>query len=112
MIDADSHVAEPPDLWTSRVARKYGDDVPRLVHDERHGLDRWMVGGRLLTAVANWATAGWHEHPPSYPPTIEEADPGAFEPGGPAASAWTSTASGPRRCTRTCWRSRTTRSCS
>ena len=80
VVDADSHVAEPPDLWTSRIAAKYGDDVPRVVHDERHGLDRWKVGGQLLTAVANWATAGWHEHPPGYPPTIEEADPAAFEP--------------------------------
>ena len=56
-LDADSHVAEPPDLWTSRVPQRYGDDVPHLVFDERNGLDRWLVGGRMLTAVANWATA-------------------------------------------------------
>jgi predicted TIM-barrel fold metal-dependent hydrolase len=80
VIDVDSHVAEPPDLWTSRVPKKYGDDIPHLVHDERHDLDRWFIAGRMLTAVANWATAGWHEHPPRYPPTMAEADPAAFEP--------------------------------
>jgi predicted TIM-barrel fold metal-dependent hydrolase len=80
VIDVDSHVAEPPDLWTSRVSKKFGDAIPRLVHDDKNDLDRWLIGGRMLTAVANWATAGWHEHPPRYPRTMEEADPGAFEP--------------------------------
>ena len=28
LIDADTHVNEPPDLWTSRVAAKYRDRVP------------------------------------------------------------------------------------
>ena len=28
VIDVDSHVAEPPDLWTSRVSKKFGDDIP------------------------------------------------------------------------------------
>ena len=36
------------------------------------------MGGKRLTSVANWAVAGWHEHPPSHPPSIAEADPGAF----------------------------------
>jgi predicted TIM-barrel fold metal-dependent hydrolase len=79
VIDADSHIAEPPDLWTSRVSKKFGDAVPHLVHDDKNDLDRWLVGDRMLTAVANWATAGWHEHPPQYPRTMEQADPGAFQ---------------------------------
>jgi uncharacterized protein len=79
IIDADSHLSEPPDLWTSRMSKRHwGDDIPQLVHDERLGMDRWVVGGKKLTSVANWAVAGWPEHPPSHPPTIEQADQAAF----------------------------------
>jgi predicted TIM-barrel fold metal-dependent hydrolase len=31
LISADSHVVEPPDLWTSRMARKYGERAPHQV---------------------------------------------------------------------------------
>ena len=30
VIDVDTHVTEPADTWTSRVAKKWGDKVPRL----------------------------------------------------------------------------------
>ena len=33
LISADSHVSEPPDLWTSRVDKRYRDRAPRLVTD-------------------------------------------------------------------------------
>jgi predicted TIM-barrel fold metal-dependent hydrolase len=33
LISADSHVSEPPDLWTSRVDRNYRDRAPRLAID-------------------------------------------------------------------------------
>ena len=79
IIDADSHLAEAPDVWTARMSKaKWGDAIPHLEFDARLGMERWVVGGRKLTSVANWATAGWHEHPPSHPPSIELADQGAF----------------------------------
>ena len=82
VFDADSHIAEVPDLWTSRLPMsKWGDDVPHVVYDERLKRDRWVIGGRMLTSVANWAVAGWNEFPPEHPPTVDDADPGAFEPG-------------------------------
>jgi hypothetical protein len=28
--DVDSHVSEPPDLWTRRMAKKWGDEIPHL----------------------------------------------------------------------------------
>ena len=55
-----------------------GDDVPHVVYDERLKRDRWVIGGRMLTSVANWAVAGWNEFPPEHPPTVDDADPGAF----------------------------------
>ena len=33
LISADSHVSEPPDLWTSRVDKQYRERAPRLVID-------------------------------------------------------------------------------
>src|SRR5262249_17374264 len=70
IIDCDSHLAEPPDLWTSRMDKaKWGDAIPHLEFDERVGMERWVVGGKKLTSVANWAVAGWPEHPPSHPPS-------------------------------------------
>ena len=34
IIDTDTHVVEPPDLWTSRVASKWGDLVPHVEWDD------------------------------------------------------------------------------
>ena len=80
VIDGDSHVSEPPDLWTSRMSKKkWGDRIPHLVFDDRVGMDRWLIGGKKLTSVASWATAGWPDYPPSHPPTMAEADQGAFD---------------------------------
>lgn len=79
IIDTDTHLAEPPDLWTKRLSRKYADQAPRVIRDERRNFDRWLIGGRKLTGVGSWATAGWPEYPPSFPPTQEDAFLGAFD---------------------------------
>jgi len=79
IIDTDTHLSEPPDLWTSRMSSRWGDLVPHLEFDERRGEERWVVAGHRLTGVANWAFAGWHDYPPSHPLRIEDADPAAFD---------------------------------
>ena len=43
IVDVDSHVTEPPDLWTSRLSPKWGDEVPQVYYDDRLGLDRWRA---------------------------------------------------------------------
>ena len=30
IIDVDSHISEPGDLWTSRVSNRWGDLVPHV----------------------------------------------------------------------------------
>lgn len=50
VIDVDTHLTEPPDVWTARVPTSVQDQVP---HIERiDGKDVWMVSGerRLLPA--------------------------------------------------------------
>jgi predicted TIM-barrel fold metal-dependent hydrolase len=80
IIDVDSHVAEPEDLWTSRLPARLGDAMPQVVWDDAGGELRWKVGDVLLSAVGEYCTAGWREHFPSHPPTLEDADPACYEP--------------------------------
>jgi predicted TIM-barrel fold metal-dependent hydrolase len=77
VIDADSHITEPPDVWTSRVPAKYRDDVPQVV---RQGTaDTWVLRGQRLAPVGVTAPAGWPSHPPEYPQTYDDCHPGAYQ---------------------------------
>lgn len=37
IISADSHMMEPPELWTERLDRKYADRAPRVIKTESKG---------------------------------------------------------------------------
>jgi predicted TIM-barrel fold metal-dependent hydrolase len=43
LVSADSHIAEPPDLWTTRMDRQFRDRAPRLVSNE--GGDAYVIDG-------------------------------------------------------------------
>jgi len=43
LVDADAHINEPPDLWTSRVPAALRDRAPRIEHLERG--DAWVMEG-------------------------------------------------------------------
>jgi predicted TIM-barrel fold metal-dependent hydrolase len=78
IIDADTHVTETPDLWTSRAPAKMRDRVPFVETDPR-GVQRWRVGdGRPLASVGMTATAGrgTFKHPPK---NYEGMHPGAYD---------------------------------
>ena len=79
VIDADSHVSEPEDLWTSRISSKWGDLVPHVVYDPEKSEDRWWIAGKQFMATAGAAMAGWKEPPPDHPPSLQEADHGAWD---------------------------------
>jgi uncharacterized protein len=77
VIDADSHITEPSDVWTSRVPSRYRDDVPHVV---RLGTaDTWVLGDQRLTPVGVTAPAGWPTFPPEYPQTYDDCHPGAYD---------------------------------
>ena len=78
IIDADTHVVEPPDLWTSRVPSKWGDLVPHVEWDEDKEEEAWYTGSQRLGAVGAPAMAGWHEHPPFHPRRFADTDPKAW----------------------------------
>ena len=52
VIDVDTHVTEPRDVWTSRVSKKWGDLVPHVVPDPEGGpKEFWAVGDEVLMGV-------------------------------------------------------------
>ena len=91
IVDCDSHVTEPPDLWTARVSSKWGDLVPHVRWAEPTGRERgasvfmsereqaWFVGDRKIAAACLSACAGWPEPFPAHPRTFEEALPAAYD---------------------------------
>ncbi|MBO0727764.1 MAG: amidohydrolase family protein [Acidimicrobiaceae bacterium] len=80
VADVDSHIIEPPDLWTSRVSSRWGDRVPHVRYHERRAEDIWYIGDRRLYGVGAFAQAGWPEWPPSHPKRIADALPAAVDP--------------------------------
>jgi predicted TIM-barrel fold metal-dependent hydrolase len=78
VIDVDTHVTEPADLWTSRVASKWHDRVP---HIERvDGKDLWVIDGRKSPGPGLFSIAGYDGRPPDeFPPTYAEIVPSAYD---------------------------------
>ncbi|MEU8138538.1 amidohydrolase family protein [Streptodolium elevatio] len=46
VVDADTHVTEPHDLWTSRAPQGYRDRVPHVTDVD--GQPQWVVDGKVL----------------------------------------------------------------
>src|SRR4051794_19007306 len=56
IIDVDSHVTEPADVWTSRVARRHVERVPQVRRID--GADIWFLDGERIAEVGSTAPAG------------------------------------------------------
>lgn len=56
VISADSHMVEPPDLWTERLDKKYRDAAPKV--EETRGGFMFGGGGSTLFPVAGGYAAG------------------------------------------------------
>lgn len=76
IIDADSHITEPSDVWTSRVAAKDVESVPHVVRKDGH--DVWVLNDVQIDTVGVSAPAGWDDFPASYPPGFEDVHPGSY----------------------------------
>ncbi len=44
IVDADTHILEPPDIWTNWLPARYQDQAPQLVKDAEGG-DAWLFAG-------------------------------------------------------------------
>jgi predicted TIM-barrel fold metal-dependent hydrolase len=56
MLSSDSHVIEPPDVWTSRVPAEHLDVVPRV--EEEADADWWFVDGQRTVSYSGPSAAG------------------------------------------------------
>ena len=82
VISADSHVVEPPDLWTKRMDPKFGDRIPHLVKGE-DSVDRWYFDNKPLVPAVNFSQAGLRfEHPEeiTLEGEFEEVPLGGYDP--------------------------------
>ncbi len=78
-IDADTHITEPGDVWTSRLPQKFQDAAPRMVRRD-DGFDMWQFGGAdRRIPVGATAVAGWPEPFPSIPKNIDECPAAAYD---------------------------------
>ena len=75
VIDVDTHVTEPPDLWTARTPAAIHDRVP---HIERiDGNDVWMADGQRLGHPGYYSMAGYDGVlPAKVPPDVRRDPPG------------------------------------
>src|SRR5580704_16888099 len=81
VVDTDTHIIEPYDLWTSRISvKKYGDKVPHVKWDPKKNEDAWYFGDVRMRAAAGPAMAGWHEYAPKHPQRLDQVDPSLYEP--------------------------------
>jgi predicted TIM-barrel fold metal-dependent hydrolase len=78
-IDADTHITEPGDVWTSRLPQKFQDAAPRMIRTE-DGVDVWRFGDtERQIPVGATAMAGWPEPFPSIPKNLDQCTPGAYD---------------------------------
>jgi predicted TIM-barrel fold metal-dependent hydrolase len=72
VIDVDTHITEPPDLFSSRLPAKWQDQAPKIQTNER-GYEEWVVGNMSpITPVGHTATAGWKNPFPDAPASFAE----------------------------------------
>lgn len=78
VIDVDTHITEPRDVWTDRVPKKWGDRVPHI--EQRNGVDLWYADGQRIGSPGGTSMAGFHDFYPATPKGYDEIHPSMYEP--------------------------------
>ncbi len=82
IIDCDTHISEPPDLFSSRLPAKWHSKAPHVVRNETNGLELWAIGeqGKGSIPIGHTAVAGWKAPFPSAPSGFAEIPKAAHDP--------------------------------
>jgi len=88
ILSSDSHIVEPPTLWTDRMDKKrWGDRIPHTVrqHHQSRGLtyDQWYVDGHAVGTIGGASTAGMRFANPSdikLEGSFADVLPGGYDP--------------------------------
>ena len=70
VIDIDTHVTEPANLWVDRVSSKWGDQVPHVKRVE--GVDRWFIGDQTAGIPGAYSNAGHDDYYPNFRKTFDD----------------------------------------
>jgi len=79
IIDTDTHVTEPPDLWTSRMPKKFGDQVLHVKMHPKYNLEYWFVGDKAVFSAWGSANYGFPGGSLSIPAQCNESHAGAWD---------------------------------
>ena len=77
VIDIDTHITEPADVFTARVSKKWGDRVP---HIKRLGdRDIWLIGDQPIGMPGAYSMAGHTGTPPDFRNSYDDIPPAMFD---------------------------------
>ena len=77
IIDVDSHITEPPDIWTARTPKNRHKEFP---HIERiDGRDVWVADGLQISSPGFTSMAGFDGVLPECPQIYEEIAPSMYD---------------------------------
>src|SRR5690349_657788 len=80
-ISSDTHVIEPPDLWTDRLGPKFRSRAPHVVEEE--DADRWYVDGKRFLSFSGGTQTGMRFDTPERLVNVarfRDVRPGAYLP--------------------------------
>jgi len=78
-IDTDTHITEPPDVWTARVASKWGDSIPHV--EKVDGRDVWLIGDQMVGGPGFTTMAGFNGSVPDSPTGFDDIPASSFDAG-------------------------------
>jgi predicted TIM-barrel fold metal-dependent hydrolase len=80
LVSIDDHFIEPPDMYERHVPKRFLDQIPRVVRNEK-GTDEWVFQGeKTSTSFGMAATVGWPSEQWGFNPgTYSELRPGCFD---------------------------------
>lgn len=70
VIDIDTHLTEPADVWTSRLSSKWGDRVPHIRRID--GRDLWFAGDTPVGLPGAYSMAGHTGTPPDFRKSFDD----------------------------------------
>ena len=81
IVSSDSHIIEPPDLWTSRMGPKFRDRAPLI--NRVDGVDWWYCDDLLICSVHQGSQSGVRFEEPeklTFKDIMENVRPGGYIP--------------------------------
>ena len=77
VIDIDTHLTEPADVWTSRLGKIWGDRVPHVRNVG--GTDLWFVGDTVVGMPGAYSMAGHTGTPPDFRSGYRDIPPSMYD---------------------------------